>query len=196
MPGLSAAKISGQDEGHKNSVTAVNASENLAARLNTGLISGNEKDSYGSMDDQIESPTGCPDQFLTDVVNMDSVDPNISSDLTIKKSENIDEPPDVVTGSKELIVKHEETSEKISVAPPSITREIKEVHKQDTLIDVNAVETNIKQGGISIDQCPKIESELSQGHASINPDKDSMTEVSENLKQLPHFFCSEKCIFM
>ncbi|KAL0393968.1 UNVERIFIED_CONTAM: protein tesmin/TSO1-like CXC 2 [Sesamum latifolium] len=182
FPGLSTAKISGQDEGRKNSVTATNGSENLAAQVNSRsrLITSNEKDPYSSVDDQIESPPGCPDQFLTDVVNMDSVDPNISSDSTTEKSENMDQPPDAVRGSKKLIIEHEETSQQMSVAPPSITREIKEVHQQDTLIDVSAVETDIKQGGsISIYQCPKIESELFGDHASTNPDQDSMTENVE-----------------
>ncbi|KAK4388948.1 protein tesmin/TSO1-like CXC 2 [Sesamum angolense] len=102
--------------------------------------------------DRMKSP-GCPDQFLTDVVNMDSVDPNIASDSTIEKSENMDQPQDAVRGSKELIIKHEETSQQMSVAHPSITREIKE--------------------------CPKIESELFGDHASTTPDQDSMTENVE-----------------
>ncbi|KAK4435781.1 protein tesmin/TSO1-like CXC 2 [Sesamum alatum] len=179
FPGLSAAKISGQDEGRKNSVTSADASENLAAQLNSRLITRNEKDSYSTVDDQIESPPGCPDQFLTDVVNMDSVDPNISSDSSLEKCENV-QPPDAVRGSKDLVVKHEETIQQMSVAPPSITREIEEVHQQDTLIDVSAVETDTKQGGsISIYQCPKIESELFGDHASTNPDQDSMTENVE-----------------
>ncbi|KAL0330841.1 UNVERIFIED_CONTAM: hypothetical protein Sangu_1629600 [Sesamum angustifolium] len=180
FPGLLAAKISGQDEGRKNSVAATNASENIAAQLSSRLITSNEKDSYNSVDDQIESPPGCPDQFLTDVVNMDSVDPNIASDSTIEKSENMDQPQDAVRGSKELMIKHEETSQQMSVAHPSITREIKEVHEQDTLIDVSAVETDTKQGGsILIYQCPKIESELFGDHASTTPDQDSMTENVE-----------------
>ncbi|XP_011081944.1 protein tesmin/TSO1-like CXC 2 [Sesamum indicum] len=180
FPGLSAAKISGLDEGRKISVTTTNASENLAAQLNSRLITSNEKDSYSSVDDQIESPQGCPDQFLTDVENMDSVDPNISSDSTIEKSENMGQPPDAVRGSKELIIKHDETSQRMSVAPPSLTTEIKEVHQQDTLIDVSAVETDIKQGGSnSIYQCSKIESKLFGDHASTNPEQDSMTENVE-----------------
>ncbi|KAL0323932.1 UNVERIFIED_CONTAM: protein tesmin/TSO1-like CXC 2 [Sesamum calycinum] len=107
--GLSAAKISGQDEGRKNSVTATNASENLASQLSSRLITSNEKDSYSSVDDQIESPPGCPDQFLTDVVNMDSVDPNIASDATIEKSENMDQPQDANVEAEHVCPSNEST---------------------------------------------------------------------------------------
>ncbi|KAG8375458.1 hypothetical protein BUALT_Bualt10G0102000 [Buddleja alternifolia] len=171
FPGLSAAKLSGQDEGCKNDA-AVDASETLVAQMKTLRTNCIEKTSYSNstMDDQIESPTGCPDQFLTDIVNMDSADLNISADSTINKSEQISQPPDAVTGSQG-----------ISSTPPPITRQSEEVLKEDTSTDVSAVETDIKQGdSVSEDRSPAIEPELPIDHALTNYDQDD--PMAENVE--------------
>lgn len=128
----------------------------------------------------------CCDRFLTDVVNMDSVNPNISSEIS-------DQPQDTVTGSMECTIKYEHEyntriSNDMAVSPAAINKEIEEVHDEDASIIVSAAETDIKQGySISIDQCPKIESEFCEIHALTNQDQDSMTEVRYNVKQLYPF---------
>ncbi|PIN12528.1 hypothetical protein CDL12_14865 [Handroanthus impetiginosus] len=160
LQGLSAAKLSGQDEGCKNNIPAVNASENLDVQLHTSQITCNKKESYGrnSVDDQTESPTGCSDQFLTDIVDMDSVDPNVPSDSTVKKSEIIDLPPDAVT----------------------VTREIEDVHKEDASTEFSSVETDLKKGDtVSVNHSPKLESELPVDHALTNQSQDSIIETVE-----------------
>lgn len=147
------------------------------------------------MNDLIQSPSACREEFLTDIVNVDSVCPNFSFDSTIKKSEYNDQQIDAVTCSKEILVKleHELNSriiEEIAVPPPVISRQTEEVHKENTLINVSAVEKDIKQGdGVSVDHCSKIGPELPVDHALANQDEeDFMTEVSDDQCTVVHCF--------
>ncbi|KAI3454026.1 hypothetical protein Pfo_010689 [Paulownia fortunei] len=184
FPRPSVAKLPGQGEDGKNSVITIKGYEKLDIQLSNRLVSCGEKgsDSDSPVNDLIKSLTGCPEQFLTDIVNVDSVDLNFSINSTVKKSEYIDQPPDAVTGSKEILVKLDSRiSEEIAVVPPVICRQTEEVHKENTSLGVSAVEKDIKQGdGVSVDQCPKIELELPVDHALTNRDEeDSMTENVE-----------------
>ncbi|XP_075495971.1 protein tesmin/TSO1-like CXC 2 isoform X2 [Primulina tabacum] len=182
----STGKLCGQDEGGKKNITVDDVSSNIESRMSTSLVACTEKstDSNGTPNDQIESPTEHPDQFLAEILNIDSVDLNNPSNSAIKKSEWNHQSADNVAG-KEFSVKpeykygttiHEEI---VVAAPPSITRPTEEVHALEASADVNAAETDIKhEEDILAEQCLKTGFEPSVNHTLTNLDQgDSMNEV-------------------
>lgn len=182
----STVNLSGQDEGCNKNITVADGSSNLESRMSTSLLACTEKstDSNSTLNDQIESPTEHPDQFLAEILNMDSVDPNNPSNSAVKKSECNHQSPYNVAG-KEFSVKPEykyDTTihkEIVVAVPPSITGPTEEVHTLETSVDVNAAETDIKHEDILAERCLKIGLEPSVNHALTNLDQgDSMNEVS------------------
>ncbi|XP_073130746.1 protein tesmin/TSO1-like CXC 2 [Henckelia pumila] len=176
----STEKLSGQDEVCQKNITVADGSSNLESRMST------EKsiDSNSTLNDHIESPTEHPDQFLSEILNMDSVDPNNPSNSAIKTSECNNQSPDNVAGiefSVKPVYKYNSTrhEEIVVAAPPSISRPTEEVHALEASADVNAAETDIKHDkGISAEQCVNIGLEPSVNHALTNIDQgDSMNEV-------------------
>ncbi|KAL8504202.1 hypothetical protein ACS0TY_022804 [Phlomoides rotata] len=182
----SVAKLPGQLEDGKNSVATVEGHENLDTKLCNRLVAYDEKgsDTNNNVNGLNQSPSGCSEQFLTDIVNVESVDQDLSPDSTIKRSDCNDQSPDAVTCSKEVLVKtdHEHKSriiEEIDV-PPVISKQTEEVHKENALIYLSAAEKDIKQtDGLSNDHCPIIGLELLEDHDLANQDIDSLTENVE-----------------
>ncbi|KAL6547603.1 hypothetical protein OROHE_009308 [Orobanche hederae] len=175
FPRAPGAKFAGQDENGKNGVATVKGCEKLNIQLSTRLEKGT--DSNSPENDLAGSPAGCPEQFLTDIVDVDSADTKLSNNSTCAKSEFIDQLPDVRTDSKQNLVALEcetnsRTSEQI---------ETEEVLEGITSIDVSTVEKDTKQiDSVPFDHCPVIEHELHVGHALANrTEEDSMTENVE-----------------
>ncbi|KAL6544266.1 hypothetical protein OROGR_010763 [Orobanche gracilis] len=174
FPRAPGAKFAGQDEDGKNVVATVKGCEKLNIQLSTSLEKGT--DSNSPENDLVGSPAGCLEQFLTDIVDVDSADTKISNNSTCAKLEFIDQLPDVRTDSKENLVALEcETNSRTT----SEQIETEEVLEGITSIDVSTVEKDSKQID-SFDQCPVIEHELRVGHALANrAEEDSMTENME-----------------
>lgn len=197
FPRSCVAKLPGLLEDGKNSVTTVEEHEKLDIQLCTRLVAYDDKgsDTNSNVNDHNQSPSGCSEQFLTDIVNVESDDQDLSFDSIIKKSECNDQPPDSVTCSKENVVKsdHEHKSritEEIAVAPPVTSKLTEEVLKQNTLI--SAAEKDIKQiDGLSNDHCPVIGFGLLRDYNLANQDVDSLTEVSDDMNNLVHCFWRE-----
>ncbi|KAL6530770.1 hypothetical protein OROGR_014630 [Orobanche gracilis] len=175
FPRASGANFAGQDEDGKNGVAMVNGCEKLNIQLSSRLEKGTNSNSPGN--DLAGSPSKCPEQLLTDIVDVDSSDMKLSNNSTCAKLEFIDQLPDVRTDSKKNLVALEcgtnsRTSEQI---------ETEEVLEGITSIDVNVVEKDTKQiDSVPFDHCPVIEHELRVGHALANrTEEDSMTENVE-----------------
>ncbi|KAK6158800.1 hypothetical protein DH2020_006114 [Rehmannia glutinosa] len=114
-------------------VSLQNAFIMLQSNLSPILLIKKDSYSHSSLDDQIDSRTRYLDQFLTDVLDMDSVDPN-------KSSEKVDQPPHVVTGAENLPPEYQYYArilKGIDSVPTIITSEIETVHKEDASVDVS-----------------------------------------------------------
>ncbi|KAL2517579.1 CRC domain-containing protein [Abeliophyllum distichum] len=196
FPPLPSAKLSGQDGGCRISITAANRSGKLNGQLGSGLNTCMEKglDSSRPVDCQTESSIGCSDQFLADVVYMDSFDSNVSADSSLNYSDDIDQPPVGVTCSKEsagkLEYKHgaRRNEESTAVAPSAITKQTDEVHKSGASVDRRAIERHMmpKDGDIRGDQGAKFKSNLSENLALTNNHPENFTTENAEAGQTCH----------
>ncbi|KAL3645875.1 hypothetical protein CASFOL_011055 [Castilleja foliolosa] len=147
FPRVSAANLSAQGY------------EKLNIQLSTRLDVCNEKcsDSNSPEVDLNESPTGCPEQFLTDIMNVNSN--KFSNNSTLEKHE---------------CQNNSRTSEQI---------EADEIHVLEGVALIEQVENETKQGnGVFVDHCPDIERGLSVVHGSTNcAEEDSVTEVGDSV---------------
>lgn len=190
FPLLSSAKLSGQDGGCRISIAAAERSEKLDTQLGRGLNTCLEKgfDSSRPVDDQTESPIGCADQFLADVVCIDSFNSNVSADSSLKYSYDIDQSPVEATNSKESAGKLEYKNdargneEYTAVAPSAITKQTDKTLERDATVDRRAIEIDMtaEDGDIQVDHCEKFGPHLSENLTLTNKHPENfMTENAE-----------------
>ncbi|XP_041989457.1 CRC domain-containing protein TSO1-like isoform X2 [Salvia splendens] len=182
FPRASFPKLHELLEESKNNGSTVKGNGEQDIQLSTSVVASTEKasDSSNSVDELIQSPSGSREQFLKDIVNVDSPDPDFSFDSTIKKTEHNDQLANAPTCSKDIVVnlRHELNSGingELAVTHPSICKETEDAQTEHILINASASEKD----EVSVN-CSTVGTELPAD--SVNRGEDNFTTESQNAK--------------